>query len=47
MSKGYYVAKNKRTGETKQFNTYDEMQYWYVRLSTQEMMDWGKWTYVW
>lgn len=46
MLKGYYVAKNKRTGERKKFDTYDEMQYWYVGLSTEEMMEWGSWDFV-
>lgn len=41
-----YIAKNSKTGETKQFINYREMQAWWKRLSQQEMFQWTSWDYI-
>lgn len=46
MSRGQYVAINRRTGARKYFDTYDLMQAWYITLSIQDSLDWSSWDFI-
>lgn len=38
-----YIAKNKETGERKVFNTFTQMQCWYITLGIMDMLAWSSW----
>jgi len=42
-NKPHYIAKNKVTGERKRFDSYTQMQSWYITLSIMEMLNWSSW----
>lgn len=41
-----YVVVNKRTGEVKEFVTFDGLRKWWRHLTIDESLEWGGWNYV-
>lgn len=41
-----YVIMNKKTGEIKEFVSFENLRLWWRHLTIEESFEWGGWNYV-